>query len=375
MNPDAWPAPSEGTSREPLPRVEDLRVSGEGYDQESVQAAFDSFYRHAAQLDAALRTLEAVDSFHRQAAALRADLRTLRTAGWSQAPFGAAPSYYGYGTRAPREGVSPVVWRILGEVALLVAVSVLLGVAKLPWWVIVSVMAGAFAMVVAIEWAASRDRWTTAAATPPRAHPVVQAEPTPETDEGEATGWAAFDEAQEPSDAMTIIGAPSDTARAVEAESAPEPLPEPPAEPPPKPLLPDVVEDVAGEEPASAEPDVAVAEAAVAAEASPAVEEAAAGAGDDVAAQPRKHWWQRRPQPGAEASAAAEPQGDAPRHVRILGPEELHERDGVDPWEQGFDAEPVSEDELNEPDEDTDEDSPALAADPEASSRRRFRRR
>src|SRR5205085_9130647 len=110
MSDQAWPTPQE-PSREPLPRVEDLPIAEQGYDQESVKAAFDSFYRHAAQLDAALRTLEAVDSFHRQASALRTDLRTLRAAGWSQQPFGAPPASYGYGytygARPPRAGVWP----------------------------------------------------------------------------------------------------------------------------------------------------------------------------------------------------------------------------------------------------------------------------
>src|ERR671937_1169151 len=115
MEHEAWPTP-QSSSREPLPRVEDLPVAEQGYEQESVKAAFDSFYRHAAQLDAALRTLEAVDSFHRQAAALRADLRTLRTAGWTQQPWPTTPTY-GYGAPSTREGVSPAVWRIAGEAA------------------------------------------------------------------------------------------------------------------------------------------------------------------------------------------------------------------------------------------------------------------
>src|SRR5436309_15705631 len=124
MEDEAWPTP-QTPAREPLPRVEDLPVADQGYEQESVKAAFDSFYRHAAQLDAALRTLEAVDSFHRQAAALRADLRTLRATGWTQQSF--PPSgYYGSDMRAPREGISPAVWRILGEVVFLIAVSVFL---------------------------------------------------------------------------------------------------------------------------------------------------------------------------------------------------------------------------------------------------------
>src|ERR671922_2586882 len=118
MENEAWPTP-QTPAREPLPRVEDLPLAEQGYEQESVKAAFDSFYRHAAQLDAALRTLEAVDSFHRHAAALRSDLRALRAAGWTQQSWSAGPTYsYGYG--APREGVSPAVWRIGGEGAVFV---------------------------------------------------------------------------------------------------------------------------------------------------------------------------------------------------------------------------------------------------------------
>src|SRR5215216_2402699 len=120
MEHEAWPTP-QTPARDPLPRVEDLPVAEEGYDQESVKTAFDSFYRHAAQLDAALRTLEAVDSFHRHAAALRSDLRALRKAGWTQQQqsWGSAPSSYGYGLPPPREGIPPVVWRVAGEVAFL----------------------------------------------------------------------------------------------------------------------------------------------------------------------------------------------------------------------------------------------------------------
>ena len=57
MEHEAWPTP-QTPAREPLPRVDDLPVAEQGYEQESVRAAFDSFYRHAAQLDASLRALE-----------------------------------------------------------------------------------------------------------------------------------------------------------------------------------------------------------------------------------------------------------------------------------------------------------------------------
>src|SRR5260370_32799196 len=57
MTHDAWPSPDAPPG--PLPRLEDLPIAEQGYDQEAVRAAFDSFYRHAAQLDASLPPLEA----------------------------------------------------------------------------------------------------------------------------------------------------------------------------------------------------------------------------------------------------------------------------------------------------------------------------
>src|SRR5256712_12931923 len=105
MEHEAWPTP-QIPAREPLPRVEDLPVAEQGYEQESVKAAFDSFYRHAAQLDASLRTLEAVDSFHRQGAALPGGPRGLPAGGGAQPTWGQAPSF-GFGAPPPRAGGSP----------------------------------------------------------------------------------------------------------------------------------------------------------------------------------------------------------------------------------------------------------------------------
>ena len=356
MNPEPWPTPSEGASREPLPRVEDLPVAEHGYDQAGVKAAFDSFYRHAAQLDAALRTLEAVDSFQRQAAALRADLRTLRSSGWTQQPY-PGPSGYGYDVRAPREGVSPAVWRLLGEIVFLIAVSVFLGVAKLPWWVIVSVMGGAFLIVAIIEWTASRDRWSTPAA-PPRApaHPVVDAEPAPaRSDEAEPIGWAAYEQPQEPSDAMTMIGAPQEEAPA--EERAPEvvsaPVDDDAREP--EPVVDAALErDDEGEESAP-QPE-------------PAAPFEAAGESDP---SPRRRWWRR----GTEAETPAASQ-EAPRHVRVLAADEDGAGGTVDPWEQDFDPGPAADDSpAAAPEEDTGEHEAPLAAEAASPSRRRFRRR
>jgi hypothetical protein len=313
MEPEAWPTP-QTPAREPLPRVEDLPVAEQGYEQESVKAAFDSFYRHAAQLDAALRTLEAVDSFHRQAASLRADLRSLRTAGWTQQSW-TQPRSYGYGVRAPREGVPPAVWRIGGEVGFLVAVAVALGVAKLSWWVIVLAMAGAFAIVCLIEWLAAREHlsFVQPAATAP-GHPVVEAQRAQDTDEHDSLGWTAFEKAQEPSDAMTIIGAPSREEEPI-IESVPEPEPEPAPE---EPELPPAAE-------AEQENDSS------------------------------RGWWRRR-QDGNETGSEQE----LPRHVRVLPAAEEVAR--PDPWEEGFDG-PEAFDEIEEP-ELVEDEAP-----------RRFRRR
>src|SRR6266566_1579501 len=208
MEPEAWPTP-QTPAREPLPRVDDLPVAEQGYEQESVKAAFDSF--------------------HRQAASLRADLRTLRSSGWTQQSWTQPPSY-GYGARAPREGIPPAVWRIGGEVAFLVAVAVALGVAKLSWWVILAGMAGAFVIACVIEWLAGREQMSfVRPAAPAAGHPVVEAQRAEDTDEVDSFGWAAFEEAQEPSDAMTIIGTPVKEEDAV-AEEEPEPDPEPESE-------------------------------------------------------------------------------------------------------------------------------------------------
>jgi hypothetical protein len=323
---EAWPTP-QTPAREPLPRVEDLPLAEQGYEQESVKAAFDSFYRHAAQLDAALRTLEAVDSFHRHASALRTDLRALRSAGWTQQSWPGPPSSYSYGLREQREGVPPVVWRVAGEVAFLIAVAVALGLAQLSWWAILLAMAGALVIVCAIEWVAGREE--VAFARPASAapvHPVVEAQRPEDTEEHEALGWTAFEEAQEPSDAMTIIGAvPRDEPAAEAAPQDPEAEPESEPDDEPEPELP------------------------------PAAEEAAAPEADG-----RRRWWRRH--------AEDEPQSltEAPHRVRVL-PADTHD----DPWEQGFD-EPVSAeaDEVGESGEEPDE--PALA---DESGRRLFRRR
>jgi hypothetical protein len=205
MSSDAWP--SSDVPPTPLPRIEDLPLVDQGYDQEAVRLAFDSFYRHAAQLDASLRALEAVEVFRRDADALRNDLRALRALGLG----GGAPEP-AWATRtyeAARPDVPGVVLRLAAESALLVAVAVIAGVAKFSTVTIVVLMTAAFLIVAVSEWLASRARFV-----PPAVAFLADdlGEPAPYI-EVPAPGWepAALEpgEDTEP-DALTVVAAPAE---------------------------------------------------------------------------------------------------------------------------------------------------------------------
>jgi hypothetical protein len=155
MSSDAWPSPD--ASPAPLPRIEDLPLADQGYDQEAVRLAFDSFYRHAAQLDASLRALEAVEVFRRDADALRNDLRALRAlglGGGAAEPAWAARTY-----ESARPEIPGVVLRLAAESALIVVVAVIAGVAKFSSPVIILLMSVAFLIVAMSEWLAARGRY------------------------------------------------------------------------------------------------------------------------------------------------------------------------------------------------------------------------
>jgi len=151
MSSDAWPSPDAQPG--PLPRIEDLPIAEQGYEQEAVRTAFDAFYRHAAQLDASLRALEAVEVFRRDADALRNDLRAIRALGLGGEgePAWATQTY-----ERARPEIPAVALRLLCEAALIVAVAVIAGVANLSAVVIVALMAGAFLVVALSEWLAAR---------------------------------------------------------------------------------------------------------------------------------------------------------------------------------------------------------------------------
>src|SRR4051812_19564333 len=146
---DAWPSPDAQPG--PLPRIEDLPIAEQGYEQEAVRAAFDSFYRHAAQLDASLRALEAVEVFRRDADALRNDLRAIRSLGG----FGEAePAWATQTYESVRPEIPAVVARLAAEAGLIIAVAVIAGIAHLSSVLIVVAMLAAFLVVAVSEWLA-----------------------------------------------------------------------------------------------------------------------------------------------------------------------------------------------------------------------------
>jgi hypothetical protein len=155
-----------------------------------------------------------------------------------------------------------------------------------------------------VEWLAAREQVSFVSPVPRAAapaHPVVEAQRAEDTDEHDSLGWTAYEEAQEPSDAMTIIGEPvRDDEQSV--PSADETQPEP--EPEPEPELPPAAEE---------QPETT-----------------------------SRRWWRRRhEQDGTEA----EP--ESPRHVRVLPADEEPPR--TDPWEEGFDEAELDTDEAAQP--------------------------
>lgn len=207
MSSDAWPSPDAQPG--PLPRIEDLPISDRGYEQEAVRSAFDSFYRHAAQLDASLRALEGVEAFRRDADALRNDLRAIRALG-----VGAAePDWASRPVDEPRSAIPAVAFRLLAEAALIIAVAVIAGISHLAAGAIVALMAAAFLVVAIAEWLAARSAYV-----PPVGGFVEYLEPAPYVEApAPAPAWGVVEDddvaAQEPDEetepeALTVVAAP-----------------------------------------------------------------------------------------------------------------------------------------------------------------------
>jgi hypothetical protein len=357
--------------------VDDLRAVEQGYDRDQVREAFDSFYRHIAQLDTTVRALEAVEVFRDQAGALRKELRALKAAGWTQQPW---PTY-------SRERVSPglpeSLPRFAIEAAFLIVVAVVVAVAGFDRLSIVLVMALAWAIVGVVEWAASRERFARARVPAPMRPTIEPAPPAPlrivPVDAAPAESWEASAiaaeaaEAAEPEDEKTIVRS---GAGEVHAEAQAEPEPEVVAEAGQAPALePAELEEreQPGEvEAVSLEPAAELREPAFEAEpevepepqpqpqpepepepepelASPArwswaadmtVERARER---ELAQNPpaqRRRFWQRR----RSDSDGFRFDGAQPRHVRVLPPEPSFDEQfpvepaaQADPWEQDLD--------------------------------------
>jgi hypothetical protein len=326
---EEWPSPHHHEAH-PLPRVEDLPAAWEGYDRERVQAAFDAFYRHIAQLDATLRTLEAVEVFRGEASDLRAELRSLRAAGWSPYPRGYALTP----ERSMLGSVPEAVPRIALEVIFLVVVAAVVAVAELSALEIVGVMAGAVLITFLVELIAARERsgTTPIPAAPPAVAPVraptprqsvevvrreraaVAVDESTEADEeiaDDGSGWAAFAEPTGP-EPVALMGAlaADEEPPAQEDLAAPDEPPELEAE----------------SEPEQEEPPESGLEPAAE------VDEAETG----VIARRR---FIRRKQ--RTTAAAPEPEREPeppPKHVRVLPqPETTVAEADLPPWERGFD--------------------------------------
>jgi len=203
MSSDAWPSPDAPPPS--LPRIEDLPIAEGGYEQEAVRVAFDSFYRHAAQLDASLRALEAVEVFRRDADALRNDLRALRALGVGGGG-GAEPAWAAKSYERSAPQVPGVVFRLAAEATLLIAVAVVAGVGHFRTSVIVALMGAAFVVVALSEWLASRARFVPPAVAflPPVAD---GGEPAPYA-EAPVSAWgvAALAESEDgDQEALTVV--------------------------------------------------------------------------------------------------------------------------------------------------------------------------
>jgi hypothetical protein len=346
---EAWPKP-DARARQRLPRVDDLPSAEHGYDRERVREAFDSFYRHLAQLDSTLRALEAVEVFRDQAGELRKELRALKAAGWTQQPW---PSY---GRERVSPGLPESLPRFAIEAAFLIVVAVVVAVAGFDRLSIVLVMGLAWSIVGVVEWAASRERFarrhvpapTRAAEAPPPA--PLRIVPAERAALPSAEAWEQ-PAAVEPSDEeRTIIRTPEPEAELEPepvAEAEPEAEPEPEAELEPEPVA---EADPVAEEPQDVEPEPEPElEQDPELEPSPSrwswaadttVERARERELAEHPPAPRRRFWQRRPRD----SDGFRFDPSQPRHVRVLPPEPSFDEqfpveasDRVDPWEQELD--------------------------------------
>jgi hypothetical protein len=188
---DSWSPQEPEPERAALPRLEDLPTVPGGYESRAVAAAFDAFYRHAAELDATLRVLESVDAFQKQAGELRADIRALRASSWG--PIAAARPGWSpaYSAREERlSGLGEAGPRVALETVFIVLVAVGAFVAGLETVWTVALVAASWVVVGVAEVIASSSKPRLAAppaparpaepAAAPARSPLPEPEPEPE---------------------------------------------------------------------------------------------------------------------------------------------------------------------------------------------------
>jgi hypothetical protein len=329
-----------------LPRVEDLPQTADGYDRAAVEAAFESFYRHAAEVDRTLDVLESVAAFQREAGALRADIRALRAASWGPVPtlrHTVATTAVG---RADRGRAPLEAWpRIALYSAFIIFVAVGSAVADLSSGAIVALILASWLVVGVAELAVSGlggrvgraprgyPEWAGAGEAEPEAvpQPVAGAEPLAEAEEAdeeprpeESPAWRPWSRPEEPAAELEPVEPePEPEAEAeLEAELEPaleagvepaaeadepefvpalEPFGQPP-EAPPQPVQ--IVPEVEPLEEAEPEP-----EPAPASEAEPEPEPASEADPEPLPeAEPEP---EQEPEPEAEAEPAAEAEAAA----------------------------------------------------------------
>jgi hypothetical protein len=304
-----WPAPEPATPSEPrrgtapLPRVEDLPVAEQGYDREKVREAFDAFYRHAAQLDSTLSTLEAVEVFQRTSAELRAELRNIRGSGWTVQSWQGGTGYAGGGRGRVSEWTLPPSFpRLAGEFVFLILIGVIVGVVGWSSLTIVAVMGAALAVVLLLEWVAARERAIPRTAAPAAAPDLDREEPA-----GLPVGktWVPPEEGPEALTMLDDAVVEVPVAEAAVAEPEPELPVDEPEEPPAAEAVPVVeeAEPVAEAVPDDTEHDLDPWEREAQLPEVPHAEELEA---EEELVEPSRHGWFRRPASEEEAQVELE---------------------------------------------------------------------
>jgi hypothetical protein len=357
-----WERERDDARARRLPSVEDLPRTGDGYDRAAVEAAFESFYRHAAEVDRTLEVLEAVAAFQREAGSLRADIRSLRAAAWGPVPTLRHAVATTAGARVDRGGAAYGAWpRVALYSAFIILVAVGAALADMSSGAIVLIVLAAWAIVGLAELAVSG---VSGRAQPlPYGYPAWAVEPATEEEEAEAIAEVEeFEEHEEPEPVVEAAVEPEVEAvePAAEVEPAERPAwrpwrrPEPEVaelEEPPSHVRVLPVEDEAAEERALEEPEPvveaaaheAVVEELVHDEPEPeveALEEEAAEPEAEVEALPEEEPALEAVADEAEAEAEFEPEAEAEPE-----PEEPETEAELEP-EPEAEAEPVAEAEL-----------------------------